>query len=1052
MRKISKYFIILVILGLLLSLLPSVPVMADVDFDLSVSKGPVGTEVTLEGSDLEEISSNDYEEIDNITFDDDDIDFDVDYDDDEWEATIEIPEYPYGKYTIEVTSDQGNSSTASFTVTSKITLSKTSGQAGTTIDVEGTGFSDDDDVKIVLDSTTTLVSDAETDGDGSFEESITIPSTASTGSHTIKATDGDSHTYSATFAVTASASITLSKATGTVGNSVTVTGAAFTASQSVSVNYDGTSVGQTTASSAGAWSVTFTVPASATGSHTIEADGLSKYFTITPVITLNKNSAPAGSTITVTGSGFGSGESGISITYDGTAIGQPITASSTGGWTSTVTIPAGTAGAHNIGAINASGSPVGTTVPFTLGAGFSIDKASGLVGDSLKVSGNGFAASEKVNVTIDNTAVASNVPADANGTWSTTLALPSLAGGDHVINASGTTTKSASSTGLAFTINPNVTITPSEGSIKITGTGFAANEKNISISFNDSVLKDGITASAKGDWSATVTLPMAAAGSHDLVVAGPTSGNVGSGELRFKVEAQISTSLTSGNVGSEVNIKGQGFAINSQIKIYYDDTDVSNGRITTDAAGSFSKSIAIPASKGGSHTIQAQDAQGNSADAEFVMDSTPPDVPKVVSPTDGSRISLFGNITPTLKWSSITDPSGVVYSIQLDSDPEFSEPLEKSSLTANKYTLNKSEALPRGEYYWRIRAIDGAGNESAWSTPVVLKSGSMSPALFIFLILLAVIAICAILYFLVIPRLIRRRAKAAQATATAPEIVIPEIVNAEYRTIEAEDASKKRALPWRLALPQAPQPAKGSKTLSSEDQARLKVIVDFAKSLPLPQPDATTSWLIEMAESSTGETPSPDLYGQLLKGEIQVRYEPAWMRHPTYMDLQELLEGQPILQDLNSFVDSLNRATTETTNILQDIYKETSVEMSWDILNNGGWGFVAAVYSDSFSWYQGKYLREPSEREYNIKSGGNASEGSEIQYELIGETNTPFAGLLIKANGETEAAKLRTLHLKLRRSYRNNDKTREIVNMIAHLEVQRSRLLNAFNQFNRLTN
>ena len=107
------------------------------------------------------------------------------------------------------------------------------------------------------------------------------------------------------------------------------------------------------------------------------------------------------------------------------------------------------------------------------------------------------------------------------------------------------------------------------------------------------------------------------------------------------------------------------------------------------------------------------------------------------------------------------------------------------------------------------------------------------------------------------------------------------------------------------------------------------------------------------------------------------------------------------------------------------------------------------MYTDALSWFLGKYLREPSERDYSIKPDGKAGE-TPSSFVLSGESITPFAGPLILAPDENEAIKLRTLHLKLRRNYRNNDKSKEVVGYITQLGVQRDRLLSAFNQFNRL--
>jgi hypothetical protein len=56
----------------------------------------------------------------------------------------------------------------------------------------------------------------------------------------------------------------------------------------------------------------------------------------------------------------------------------------------------------------------------------------------------------------------------------------------------------------------------------------------------------------------------------------------------------------------------------------------------------------------------------------------------------------------------------------------------------------------------------------------------------------------------------------------------------------------------------------------------------------------------------------------------------------------------------------------------------------------------------------------------------------------------------MQASSEEEALQLRSLHLKLRRAYRDNNKAREVASMLTQLEVQRSRLLSFFSQFGRL--
>jgi hypothetical protein len=596
------------------------------------------------------------------------------------------------------------------------------------------------------------------------------------------------------------------------------------------------------------------------------------------------------------------------------------------------------------------------------------------------------------------------------------------------------------------------------GSVTVSGSGFAANEHNITITYDDTQVSTGNTADSNGSWSATFTVPTSTAGTHTIKVDGPVTHVTSTGNQSFQVASNISVSPTTGYVGSLVSITGSGFASDSVLSLYYDGTPLANIQASTDDSGNVSTSITIPVSKAGKHTIKVSDASSNNFSVAFNIDNTPPPVPNPTSPADGSKIGLTGNATPTFKWSAVVDPNytnGIVYNLQIDTDPAFPHPLLlETGLIETHYTLMKAQALPKGQYYWRVQAVDPASNMSAWSQPVMLNSGTMSSGLLVFLIILIIVIVVAALYFLLVRPAMKKRKvpavpAAAPASAPAPEIVIPEMVNAEFRTVDTEDTTKRRALPWRLALPQDTQPPKGAKTFSPEDQARLKVVIDFAKALPLMECGNNTDWLIELAENDGGNTPSPALYARLLKGEIQIRYEPAWIRHPTYNDLQDLLEGQSVLQDLNSFIDSVNRTASEAVKLLQSVYKDTNSDTIGDILDNGGWGFISGVYNDSIGWFLGKYLREPSDRDYIIKPEGDTAEGTN-KFGLYGAPNTPFEGLLVQTPGEKEAVQMRALHLKLRRIYRNGDKSKQMASLLTQLDVQRNRLVTTFSQFSRL--
>ena len=70
--------------------------------------------------------------------------------------------------------------------------------------------------------------------------------------------------------------------------------------------------------------------------------------------------------------------------------------------------------------------------------------------------------------------------------------------------------------------------------------------------------------------------------------------------------------------------------------------------------------------------------------------------------------------TPTFKWTAVEDPSGVKYTLQYSIDQNFGpETITVEDLEENTYTV-PSELLD-STYYWRVRAVDGAGNVGNWS-------------------------------------------------------------------------------------------------------------------------------------------------------------------------------------------------------------------------------------------------------------------------------------------------------------------------------------------------
>jgi predicted phage tail protein len=137
------------------------------------------------------------------------------------------------------------------------------------------------------------------------------------------------------------------------------------------------------------------------------------------------------------------------------------------------------------------------------------------------------------------------------------------------------------------------------------------------------------------------------------------------------------------------------------------------GKDWADEYGQLSISFVIPQSQRGSHVVRARDDKGNTAEATFTVESNPPAAPSLFTPRTGSQLDT---LTPSFDWSDVQDLSGVTYSLELAHNDRFAPVvLTKTGLGASQYALAEAEKLEPGTYYWRVRAIDNAGNTGQWS-------------------------------------------------------------------------------------------------------------------------------------------------------------------------------------------------------------------------------------------------------------------------------------------------------------------------------------------------
>jgi PGF-pre-PGF domain-containing protein len=125
--------------------------------------------------------------------------------------------------------------------------------------------------------------------------------------------------------------------------------------------------------------------------------------------------------------------------------------------------------------------------------------------------------------------------------------------------------------------------------------------------------------------------------------------------------------------------------------------------------------------------VRAWDWAGNagpwSQTWSFIVDTTPPEAPVLLSPPSGSSTK---DNTPVLSWTKPYDLAGVwKYEVWVDNDPDFSSPEVRENVLENVWEV--SVELPDENYFWRVRAYDVLGHVGSWSSPFSLMVDTVPP-------------------------------------------------------------------------------------------------------------------------------------------------------------------------------------------------------------------------------------------------------------------------------------------------------------------------------------
>ncbi len=363
-----------------------------------------------------------------------------------------------------------------------------------------------------------------------------------------------------------------------------------------------------------------------------------------PSLSLSTSFGTIGNTITVKG-GFFDDNVLATIKYDSTTK-VTTTTDVNGNFSIPLTIPSSIFGSHQISALVPNYSTLTST--FTVNPSISIDTSSGSVGQSITVSGNGFAASSSTAIKYDGV-TKTTVTTNSTGSFKTVIPIPESPAGSNSISAVDTSSHTDLKT---FTVTPQITITPTSGSastsIVVTGNGFAASSST-TIRY-DGIVKNTVTTNSAGSFTSTIQASSSVVGNY-AVSATDSSSN--SDSVQFTFTSSVTVLPSSGPVGQSVTIKGHGLLPNSLTTIKYD--GVNQTTTNTNSTGDFNTTFSIPSSTIGVHQITAMDAGNNSLSSTFIV-VLPGQAVLVANDT----VHTFAIFTPTIPTILLSPPSAGV--------------------------------------------------------------------------------------------------------------------------------------------------------------------------------------------------------------------------------------------------------------------------------------------------------------------------------------------------------------------------------------------------------
>ncbi|MBM7820393.1 5-hydroxyisourate hydrolase-like protein (transthyretin family) [Cellulosimicrobium cellulans] len=480
---------------------------------------------------------------------------------------------------------------------------------------------------------------------------------------------------------------------------------------------------------------------------------------ITPAVTVDPASIPAGTPTTVTGTGY-TPDSTVTVEIrdgEGTVITTltDVPTDADGGFTTPVTVPVDTApGDYTVVGIDDTTSTEAETALAVTAAALTpsvtVDPTTANPGDDVTVDGTGYTPDSTVTVEIRDesgavVATLGDVPTDGDGNFTTPISVPAgTTPGDYTVVGIDDTTSTEAETPLtveAAALTPAVTVDPTTvpagTPTTVTGTGYTP-DSTVTVEVRDTTgtvvatLSD-VPTDGDGGFTTPITVP-ANTTPGDYTVVGIDDTTTTEAETPLTIEAAaltpaVTVDPTTAVPGDQVTVDGTGYTPDSTVTVEIRDESgavvATLGDVPTDGDGNFTTPISVPAgTTPGDYTVVGiDDTTSTEAETPLTVEAAALTPAVTVDPTTvpaGTPTTVTGTgYTPDSTVTvEVRDTSGTVVAtltdVPTDGDGGFTSPITVPvDTTPGDYT---------------VVGVDDTTSTEA-ETPLVVEAAAIEPAL-----------------------------------------------------------------------------------------------------------------------------------------------------------------------------------------------------------------------------------------------------------------------------------------------------------------------------------